>query len=77
MARSLFAVIFLGVLATAASAFDAKELTPCKPAAQRYCDHADMEASVNNLLRCGAVLATVREHVGERCREVLRRYGQL
>ena len=36
-----------------------------------------MEASVNNLLRCGAVLAQVNEHVGERCRQVLRRYGQL
>ena len=32
---------------------------------------------MSNLLRCGAALAPVSERVGERCREVLRRYGQL
>ena len=30
-----------------------------------------------NLLRCGATLAQVSERVGESCRQVLRRYGQL
>jgi hypothetical protein len=77
MLKSLFAVCLLGAFVTAAGAFDSKELAPCKPAAQRYCDRSDIEANMNNLLRCGAALAQVSEHVGERCREVLRRYGQL
>ena len=64
-------------LLTAAGAFDVKELAPCKPAAARYCDHADISASMGNLLRCGATLAQVSERVGEGCRQVLRRYGQL
>lgn len=77
MVKSLLVVLLLGACVTAAGAFDTKQLAPCKPAAQRFCDHADMEASVNNLMRCGAVLAQVNQKVGERCREVLRRYGQL
>ena len=77
MLKSLLAVLCLGVFVTAASAFDYGELTPCKPAATRYCDHADTNPSMNSLLRCGATLASVSHRVGERCREVLRRYGQL
>lgn len=77
MVKSLLAVLCLAASLTAASALDVKELTPCKPAAARYCDHSDMSFSIGNLLRCGAVLASLSHRVGEPCREVLRRYGQL
>jgi hypothetical protein len=77
MVKSLLAVSLLGTLATAAEAVDVNELAPCKPAASRYCDHADLSASMSNLLRCGATLAANSHRVGERCRVVLRRYGQL
>jgi len=77
MVKSLLAAILLGALTTAAGALDVKELAPCKPAAARYCDRGDHSMSMTNLLRCGAMLASVKERVGENCREVLRRYGQL
>jgi hypothetical protein len=77
MLKSLLAVILLGVSVTTASAIDLKDLLPCKPAAARYCDHYNRDASMSNLLRCGARLAAVSFRVGARCREVLRRYGQL
>jgi hypothetical protein len=77
MLKSLLAVFLLGVSFTAASAIDSRELAPCKPAAARYCDHGDMSATMSNLLRCGATLASISHRVGEPCREVLRRYGQL
>jgi hypothetical protein len=77
MQKSLLAVLLLGGLTTAASALDEKELAPCKPAASRYCDRSDTSASVSNLLRCGATLASVSNRVGEPCRQLLRRYGQL
>jgi hypothetical protein len=79
MAKSLLALLLLGVFVTVASAFDGKELEPCKPAAVRYCEHADASAtpSMTDLLRCGATLAAQSHRVSERCREVLRRYGQL
>ena len=77
MRKSLLAALLLGGLTTAASALDERELAPCKPAASRYCDRTDTSASMTNLLRCGATLASVSNRVGERCREVLRRYGQL
>jgi hypothetical protein len=77
MLKGLLAAFFLGLSFTAASAVDVKDLAPCKPAASRYCDHLDMTASISNLLRCGATLASLRHRIGEPCREVLRRYGQL
>jgi hypothetical protein len=77
MQMSLLAVVLVGGMTTAASALDVKELAPCKPAATRYCDRSDPSVSMTNLLRCGATLASVSTQVGERCREVLRRYGQL
>jgi hypothetical protein len=77
MVRSLFAALCFCVSITAASALDVKDLVPCKPAAARYCDHSDMSFSISNLLRCGATLASLKHRVGEPCREVLRRYGQL
>jgi hypothetical protein len=69
MVKSLFAVLLLGVALTAAAAIDAKDLAPCKPAAARYCDHG--------VMRCGATLAAISHCVGEPCRALLRRYGQL
>jgi hypothetical protein len=51
-------------------------LAPCKPAAARYCDRSE-GVTMSSLMRCGAKLASVSDHVGNRCREVLRRYGQL
>jgi hypothetical protein len=77
MVKSLVVASLLGTLTTAAGALDVKELAPCKPAASRFCDHADLSASMSNLLRCGAALAAVSQRVGESCRVVLRRYGQL
>ncbi len=77
MQKSMLAVFLLGVSLTAASALDVKDLLPCKPAAARYCDRSERAASMGDLLRCGAKLAAVSFQVGERCREVLRRYGQL
>lgn len=70
------ACIFLGVSATAANAIDLAELAPCRPAAARLCDRS---AGMNwsNLLRCGATLAAHSWRVGEGCRVVLRKYGQL
>jgi len=77
MVKSLLAVLLLGGSFTAASAIDVKDLAPCKPAASRYCDHSDGAVSMTNLLRCGATLAAISHRVGEPCRQVLRRYGQL
>ena len=77
MVKSFLAVMILGGSANVAGALDVKELAPCKPAASRYCDHADMTSSMSNLLRCGATLASNSHRVGEPCRVVLRRYGQL
>ena len=77
MVRSLFAVLLLGASFTAAGAIDAKDLAPCKPAASRYCDRGDGSVSMTNILRCGATLAAISNRVGEPCRVVLRRYGQL
>jgi hypothetical protein len=67
---------FIGLSATVAQALDMQDLAPCKPAAARFCDRS---AGLNwsNLLRCGATLAAHSFRVGDSCREVLRRYGQL
>lgn len=77
MRKSLLAAALLGAITTAAGALDAKDLAPCKPAAQRYCDQSDTSATITNLLKCGATLASMGNRVGEGCRAVLRRYGQL
>lgn len=70
------ACLFVGVSATAANAIDLAELAPCRPAAARYCDRSG-GMTWDNLLRCGATLAAQSWRVGSRCREVLRKYGQL
>jgi hypothetical protein len=77
MLKSLLAAFLLGAITTAAGAVDVKDLAPCKPAAARFCDQSDISATITNLLKCGATLASVSSHVGEGCRQVLRRYGQL
>lgn len=61
---------------TAANAIDLAELAPCRPAAARLCDRSD-GITWTNLLRCGAVLAAHSWRVGNECRAVLRKYGQL
>jgi hypothetical protein len=70
------ACIFLGVSVTAANAIDLAELAPCRPAAAKLCDRSG-GMNWSNLLRCGAVLAAHSWRVGESCRVVLRKYGQL
>jgi hypothetical protein len=77
MVKSLLAVFCFGASVTAAGALDYHDLAPCKPAAARYCDHGDGQVSMSNLLRCGQTLAAISHRVGESCRVVLRRYGQL
>ena len=69
-------VLFLGLSTTVAGAMSMQDLEPCRPAAERFCDRS---AGMNwsNLLRCGATLAAHSFRVGNSCREVLRRYGQL
>jgi hypothetical protein len=52
------------------------DLAPCRTAAARHCDRSGgMTAS--SLLQCGATLAAVSDQIGNQCRHVLRRYGQL
>jgi hypothetical protein len=77
MVKSLFAVLLLGASVSAAAAIDVRDLAPCKPAAVRYCEAGDGQVSMSNILRCGATLAAISSRVGEPCRAVLRRYGQL
>lgn len=77
MLKGLLIAVCFGVTITAASALDMGELMPCKPAAARYCSQSDTSFSMTNLLRCGAVLASLSNRIGEPCRVVLRRYGQL
>jgi len=76
MMKSLFALTFFGLSITAATAIDMKDLAPCRPAAARLCDRTG-GLTMANLLRCGATLAANSWKVGNSCRDVLRRYGQL
>jgi hypothetical protein len=76
----LYACLLIGPLVvlsgSAAKAIDLAELAPCKPAAARLCDRSG-GMSWTNLLRCGATLAAHSWRVGNECRAVLRKYGQL
>ena len=76
----VFTCLLIGPLialsATAAKAIDLAELAPCKPAAARMCDRTG-GMTWTNLLRCGATLAAHSWRVGDQCRAVLRKYGQL
>jgi hypothetical protein len=76
MKMLIAAVLFVGVSATAANAIDLAELAPCRPAAAKFCDRSG-GMTYANLMRCGATLAAQSFRVGSRCREVLRKYGQL
>jgi hypothetical protein len=76
----LFACLLIGPLValsgSAANAIDLAELAPCKPAAARMCDRTG-GMTWTNLLHCGATLAAHSWRVGNECRAVLRKYGQL
>jgi hypothetical protein len=76
MKVALFGFLLLGLSATGAGALDASDLAPCRPAAARFCDRIE-GMTWTNLLRCGATLAAHSFRVGDACRDVLKRYGQL
>jgi hypothetical protein len=68
-------VLFLTGAVTA-EAVDLKELMPCRSAAVRLCDRSQ-GTDVAALWKCGAMLASRHREVGQRCIDVLVRYGQL
>jgi hypothetical protein len=68
--------LFLGLSTTIAGALDMQDLAPCRPAAAKFCDRSG-GMSWSNLLRCSATLAAHSFRVGNGCRDVLKRYGQL
>jgi hypothetical protein len=72
----LTACFLFAISATAANAIDLAELAPCRPAAARLCDRTG-GMSWSNLLHCGATLAAHSWRIGDECRAVLRKYGQL
>jgi hypothetical protein len=72
----LTACLLVGLSASAANAIDLAELAPCKPAAARLCDSSG-GMTWSNLLQCGATLAAHSWRVGDSCRAVLKKYGQL
>ena len=76
MKNIIATVLFLGLSTTIAGAIDMQDLAPCRPAAAKFCDRS---AGLNwsNLLRCGATLAAHSFRLGNGCRDVLKRYGQL
>jgi hypothetical protein len=76
MKTLVVACLLLGVTVTAANAIDLAELAPCRPAAARLCDRS-AGITWTNLLRCGATLAAHSWRVGNDCRAVLKKYGQL
>jgi hypothetical protein len=76
MKKAAVAVLFLGATTTIGQALDMRDLAPCRPAAARFCERSG-GMNWSNLLRCGATLAAQSFRVGDSCREVLRRYGQL
>jgi hypothetical protein len=75
-ARVLVGVFLLGLWSPAALALDVSDLAPCRPAAVRFCDRSE-GMTWSNLMRCGATLAAHSFHLGNACRDVLKRYGQL
>jgi hypothetical protein len=76
--KATFAMVLLFGLsaATTAVAFDLNDLAPCRPAAVKFCDSTG-GMTWSNLLQCGATLAAHSFRVGNSCRSVLKRYGQL
>jgi hypothetical protein len=76
MTAALAGLLLLGSPVTGARAVDVNDLAPCRPAAARFCDRSD-GMTFSNLMRCGATLAAHAFRVGNACRDVLKRYGQL
>lgn len=74
--KMLFAAILVSSSVSAVEAVDLKDLLPCKSAAAKYCDRSG-GMTMENLARCGATLAALSEQLGNQCRQVLRRYGQI
>jgi hypothetical protein len=68
--------LFLSLSGTIAGALDMADLAPCRPAAAKFCDHSG-GMTWSNLLRCSATLAAHSFRLGNGCRDVLKRYGQL
>jgi hypothetical protein len=76
MKHLAIALFLVGLSATATQAIDMHDLEPCRGAAARYCDRSG-GMNFSNLVRCGAALAAHSFRVGNGCREVLKRYGQI
>jgi hypothetical protein len=76
MKKLIATFLFLALSSTIADALDLHDLAPCRPAAARFCDRSG-GMTFSNLLRCSATLAAHSFRVGNGCRDVLRRYGQL
>ena len=76
MKMMVTACLLLGVWTTSAGAIDLAELAPCRSAAQILCDRTG-GMTMDNLLRCGATLAAHSWRIGNTCRAVLKKYGQL
>ena len=75
MLRTVFAALLFGLSISGAGAVDVKELIPCKPAAFRYCERTG--STMSDLMKCASTLASVSNQIGNQCRQVLKRYGQL
>jgi hypothetical protein len=76
MNKTIAAVFLFAASVNAAKALDLSAFAPCRPAAVKLCDRTG-GMNLSNLLRCGATLAANSWRVGNSCREVLKRYGQL
>jgi hypothetical protein len=76
MQKIIAICLFLGLSSTMAPALDMHDLAPCRPAAARFCDHSG-GMTWSNLLRCSATLVAHSFQLGNSCRDVLKRYGQL
>jgi hypothetical protein len=76
MKGAITVCLLVGLSATAANVIDLAELAPCRPAAARLCDRSG-GMTWNNLLQCSATLAAHSWRVGDGCRAVLKKYGQL
>ncbi len=76
MKMMVTACLLAGVWTTSAGAIDLAELAPCKPAAAKLCDRS-AGMTMDNMLRCGATLAAHSWRIGNDCRAVLKKYGQL
>jgi hypothetical protein len=76
MKNIIVTFVFLALSTTIAGAIDMQDLAPCRPAAAKFCDSSG-GMNWSNLIRCSATLAAHSFRVGNGCRDVLRRYGQL